>query len=205
MKHRGRNARNNLVTQVANETARIMVEQGIADPRAASRKAVSRLGVSDRRIMPEPKAIEQALLDYQRLFGGDRHPLHLERLRREAIRAMEMFQRFDPRLVGPVLAGTAVTASPVEIQLHADSAEEIAFHLMDRGIPWEDGQASYVLADGQRVTVPTFQFEAGDTQFRLLSFPKTALRQRPLSPVTRRPEPRASIVEVRKIVERKAD
>lgn len=205
MKHPGSNKRNDLMTRVANETARIMVEQGVADPRAASRKAISRLGISDRRITPEPKVIEQALLDYQRLFGSDRHPAHLERLRRGAIRAMEAFQQFDPRLVGPVLAGTAVSASPVEIHLHADSAEEVAFSLMNRGIPWEDGEVSYVLADRQRVTVPTFQFEAGDTQIRLLAFPKTALRQKPLSPVTRRPEPRASLIEVREIVESQTD
>jgi len=205
MASRRRHAKSDLLIQVANEAARIMVDQGILDLRVASRKAAARLGITDRRIVPEQKAIEQALLDYQRLFRGDQHPKQLRRLRKEALRAMEAFRKFDPRLVGSVLSGTAVSTSPVEIHLFADSAEEIAFHLMNQGIPWEDGHTTSVLADGQRIAIPIFGFEAGNTRFRLLAFPTAALRQRPLSPVTRRPEPRASIREVRKIVESRTD
>ncbi|MCB1778464.1 MAG: hypothetical protein KDI50_13620, partial [Candidatus Competibacteraceae bacterium] len=51
---------------MAQESARIMVEEGVQDFRSAKRKAAIRLAVTDKAALPDNAEIEQALLDYQR-------------------------------------------------------------------------------------------------------------------------------------------
>jgi len=58
-------------TVLAQEAARIIVEQGISDYRLAKHKAAERLGMSERGSLPGNSEIEQAVADYQQLFLGD--------------------------------------------------------------------------------------------------------------------------------------
>ena len=92
---------------VAQEAARIIVEQGIRDYRVAKTKAAERLGVSTRGALPGNTEIEQAVSEHLLLFGGDAHASLLRALREAALSAMRLLEPFSPRLVGPVLAGTA--------------------------------------------------------------------------------------------------
>ena len=106
--HRRPNPRAELLRQaVAEEAARIMREQGVDDFLLAKRKAAERLGVMDASILPRNTEIEAAMVAHQRLFGADRHEAELAVLRRAALEAMRLMSDFEPRLVGPVLTGTA--------------------------------------------------------------------------------------------------
>src|SRR5215472_14772431 len=107
----------NLRRALAQEAARIMAEHGIRDFLVAKRKAAERFGVTDgAAVLPKNTEIEAALAEYQRLFGGESHVATLHAQRRAALRAMRYLREFEPRLVGPVLSGTATEHS--EIQLH---------------------------------------------------------------------------------------
>ena len=78
----------NLRRAVAQEAARIMAEHGIQDFRAAKRKAAERFGVTEEGALPSNAEIEESLVAYQRLFGGDAHNATLQAQRRAALRAM---------------------------------------------------------------------------------------------------------------------
>ena len=54
---------------VAQEAARIIVEQGIEDYRLAKTKAAQRLGMSAGGSLPGNSEIEKAVSEYLKLFG----------------------------------------------------------------------------------------------------------------------------------------
>src|ERR1044072_3806822 len=97
----------NLRRALAQEAARIMAEHGIRDFLVAKRKAAERFGVVDNAVLPKNTEIEDALAEYQRLFGGEIHAESLNEQRRVALMAMRRLREFEPRLVGSVLSGTA--------------------------------------------------------------------------------------------------
>ena len=88
-----------------------MAEHGIRDFLVAKRKAAERFGVTDGAVLPKNTEIEMALVEYQRLFGRDAHTESLQAQRAAALRAMRQLSGFGPRLVGPVLSGTATEHS----------------------------------------------------------------------------------------------
>src|SRR5690606_23559400 len=97
----------------AHEAARPMAAGGSGDFRQAKLKAASRLGIRDDASLPRNREIEDALREYQRLFLGDDQADALRMRREAALGALEFFAPFEPRLVGPVLEGTADANSPV--------------------------------------------------------------------------------------------
>ena len=120
---------------LAQEAARIMSDHGIDDYGLAKRKAAERLGATDIAALPKNTEIEAALAEHQRLFRSASHAVSLTMLRQTAVQAMRLLQRFQPRLVGSVLSGTASAHSDVNLHLFAEGAETVALHLLERGVP----------------------------------------------------------------------
>ncbi|MDQ5911361.1 MAG: hypothetical protein QG599_3458 [Pseudomonadota bacterium] len=176
---------------LAQECARLMAEEGLTDFRAAKRKAAQRLAVADLRLLPDNQEIEQALLDYQRLFQADRQPQQLQKLREAALDAMRFLADFRPRLVGSVLSGTAGPNTTIQLHLFADTPEDVALFLMNRRIPFESSERRLKPGNGEPVSLPVFRFSAGDHDFDLTVFAPLAEREAPRSPVDGRPMRRA--------------
>jgi len=65
------------------------------------------MGFTDTAALPGNAEVLAELRDYQRLFQGEEQPRQLHRRREAAIPAMQFFERFEPRLVGSVLDGSA--------------------------------------------------------------------------------------------------
>ena len=187
----------NLRRALAQEAARIMAEHGIRDFLIAKRKAAERFGVTDgTALLPKNSEIESALAEYQRLFGGESHLIALDAQRRAALRAMQYLREFDPRLVGPVLSGTATEHSEVQLHLFADRAESVALKLLDQGIPHEVTERRVRLNAEQVRAYPGVRFEMDDQPIEATVFPQDAIRQAPVSPVDGRPMRRANTIEV---------
>ena len=186
---------------IAREAARILVESGNRNFLQAKRKAAQQLGISDARNLPGNDEIEQALMDYQRLFRAHVQPKHLRRLRETAAEGMRFLGHFAPRLVGPVLEGTADQHSEVTLHLFADQVEQVGAFLLERGIPNELGERRLRMPSGEYVRVPEFRFLAGDVPVALTVFSGPGTRQPPLSPVTGRPMRRAALREVEALLE----
>ncbi len=188
--------------RIAFEAARILVDQGSHDFTSARRKAAERLGCTDRRQLPDHTEIELALREYQRLFRNERQSAELLRLRRLAEEAMEAMAIFSPRLVGPVLEGTADAHSKVQLHLFADAPEQIALFLMDRHIPHQLDENTLRYRGGTVQNCPVYRFRAGETAMELTVFPSTGLRQSPLGPLDGQPQRRASLAQLRELLEK---
>lgn len=186
--------------QVVQEAARLLAQGEAAGFDDARRKAVARLGVS-LRTLPDNAAIEQALVQYRALFQADDQTAQLHHLRQTALQAMRLLARFEPRLVGPVLAGTAPPHSPVHLHLFADTPESVALFLLDHHIPCEHGERRVRYTPDGWETLPLYRFVAGDTTLELTVFPAQGLRRRPLSPVDNRPMPRADAAAVEHLLD----
>jgi hypothetical protein len=182
--------------RIAQEAARIIREQGVRDYLVAKRKAAQRLAIFDRNVLPSNTEIAEALSEQQRLFGGEAHAESLNGLRMAARQAMLLLNRFEPRLVGPVLEGTATAHSEVLLHVFADAPEAVALALMEHGIPYESAERRVRMRDGRYVYVPVFRFSAGDTDVDATVFSLLGLREPPASPVDGRPMRRARLAEV---------
>jgi hypothetical protein len=191
----------NLRRALAQEAARVMSEHGIRDFLTAKRKAADRFGVTDGAALPKNTEIEAALVEYQRLFGGASHTESLHAQRSAALEAMRRLSRFEPRLVGPVLSGTATEHSGVQLHLFADTPESVALTLTDQGIRHEV-TARRVRMNADRVLeCPGVRFEIDGQAIEATVFPADGIRQAPVSPVDGRPMRRADVSELEELLQ----
>lgn len=186
----------NLRRAIAQEAARIMAEHGVRDFLVAKRKAAERYGVVDGGLLPKNIEIEEALAGYQRLFGGESHAESLQSQRSAALEAMQWLEEFQPRLVGPVLAGTATGHVEVQLHLFADRAEAVSLKLMDQGIAHEVGERRVKLNAERMQAYPAVRFEMAGEPIEAVVFPRDGIRQAPASPVDGKPMRRADTAEV---------
>ena len=184
--------------RLATEAARLMAESGIRDYHQAKLKAAERLGIHDDASLP--REIEDALREYQRLFQGDATSEGLRVRREAALRALEFFSGFSPRLVGPVLDGTADAHAPVQLHLHDDDADAVPRFLDEHGIPAESRSRLLRLDRNRQADFPVWLFSADELTFDLTVLPQDVLRQAPLSGVDERPMRRASAAQLREVL-----
>lgn len=184
---------------IAREAARLMVEGGVRDYQVAKRKAAQQLQALDGAQLPRNDEIEAAVSEYQRLFRADSQPRHLASLRRVALEAMRFLDAFHPRLVGPVLRGTADEHTPVSLHLFAEPAEEVGLFLGARGIPHELAERRLRIGADEFRVYPAITFIADDVSIELVLFPLRARGHPPLSPVDGRPMRRAGTAEVERL------
>lgn len=195
--HRRPNPRAELLRlAVAEEAARIMREQGVDDFLLAKRKAAERLGVMDASILPRNTEIEAAMVAHQRLFDAERHATELATLRRAALEAMRLMSDFEPRLVGPVLTGTASGHSEINLHVFSESPEAVSLRLEERGVPHEVLERRVRYERDRSVSYPAVRFVAGRQAVDAVVFPLDGIRQSPASPVDGRPMRRAGVAEV---------
>ncbi len=184
---------------IAQEAARILSEEGVKDYRLAKRKAADRLGLRPNGDMPRNSEVEAALREHQRLFGGEGQARQLACLRATAIEAMRFFARFRPRLVGPVLAGTAGLHTPVELHLFAETPEEVMLFLMEHDIPYQSAERRFRLNAEEYASYPVYVFAADEVGIDLTVFPGSRRGRPPLCPIDGRPIRRADLAEVERL------
>ncbi|SDQ58027.1 hypothetical protein [Pseudoxanthomonas sp. CF125] len=186
--------------RLAHEAARLMAEGGFRDYHQAKLKAAERLGIHDDASLPRNREIEDALREYQRLFVGQSQQQAVRVRRDAALRALEFFAGFSPRLVGSVLDGTADANSPVHLQLYTDDADAVPRFLEEHRIP-ADARARHLRLDRERSDdFPVWVFSAEELTFDVTVLPHDALRQAPLSGVDERPMKRASLAQLRQLL-----
>ncbi|HJT99190.1 MAG TPA: hypothetical protein VJ696_12815 [Rhodanobacteraceae bacterium] len=179
--------------RIAVEAARLIAEGGLRDYRQAKLKAASRLGIADDVSLPKNSEIEEALREHQRLFRGDEQPRTLKRLREVAVEAMRFFSKYEPRLVGPVLEGTADEHSAICLHLFSDQPADVGLFLREHGIPYEERTRRLRLERDLGVDVPVLLFAAEDSAIDLTVLPYDSLRQAPLDRIDEKPMRRANL------------
>ena len=185
---RRRNSESERARQVlAQEAARIIVDHGIRDYRIAKQKAAERLGVGTRGFLPGNAEVESAVAEYLQLFGGESHSDLLRLMRTAALSAMELLAEYSPRLVGPVLAGTADENSAVNLHLFTDSPEMVAMEIGDMGIAFRPYERRLKSRRGQVEMYPGFEFSHRNETIQATVFPVDGIRQAPISPIDGKP------------------
>lgn len=185
---------------IAQEAAKIMHEQIVRDFQQAKLKACERLGFSGKVSMPSNEEIQVALTQYLSVFKQDSQPQLLEKLRLSASDAMQFLAKFEPRLVGRVLDGTADQYTAVQLHVFAETPEQILQFLIDQGIPYELASRRVQYRDDRQVEVSTCKFLADNVPIELFLFTRIDLREAPRSPVDGKPMMRASLMDVEQLL-----
>ena len=185
---------------IAREAARLMIEHGHEDYGIAKRKAAERFGVIDLAVLPKNTEIEEALAEHQRLFVPETHASELSAMRSTALEAMRLFADFEPRLVGPLLTGTATAHNDITLHLFSDTPESVAVKLIDRSIPHEFAERRFRVQRDEVEAYPVVRFHAGGHDVDATIFPRDGIRQAPPGPVDGRPMRRATAEEVANLI-----
>ena len=109
---------------------------------------------------------------------------------------MALLRDFDPRLVGPVLSGTATPHNDISLHLFADRPESVAIKLLEHGIAHDVIERRLRMDAERTVAIPGVRFHAGEHAIEAMVFPHDGIRQSPYSPVDGRPMHRATVHEV---------
>jgi len=186
---------------LAQEAARIIIEQGIEDFRIAKHKAAERLGLKKLGSLPGNTEIQAAVRKHLQLFGRESHFDLQSMLRRSALSAMDLLAPFRPRLVGSVLHGTAAAKSTINLHVFADTPEPVAMHLDAACLRYRAYERRVKIRRDFSETFAAYGFQQGDLSIEATVFPVIGMRQAPISPVDGRPMKRANHAAVRKLLE----
>ncbi|HEV7632055.1 MAG TPA: hypothetical protein VGO41_03630, partial [Steroidobacteraceae bacterium] len=124
----------------------------------------------------------------------------LLRQRRAALSAMQLLEPFQPRLVGPVLTGSATEYADVQLHVFADPAEAVYIRMLDRHIEHEVIERRVKMQADRQLALPGMRFALDDETIDVAIFPCDGIRQAPASPVDGRPMRRADAAEVQELV-----
>lgn len=164
--------------RIAQEAARIIVEEGIHDYLPAKQKAAARLGISSTHSLPRNEEIDLALDEYHRIYRADVQPGHITRLRKLALEAMRFLKIFSPRLVGGVLEGYAGEFSPITLHLFPEAPEDVMRALLDGKIPFSQTTVSLPGNAGRMVDYPALSFLVDGVEVNLVLLPMELKQQR---------------------------
>ncbi len=179
---------------IANEAARILQEEGLADFRGAKKKAVERLGLSTGGTrLPSNEEVAQALAERNRIFRGGDHPTLLNELRQAALSILRALEIYHARLVGPVLSGTTTDFSAIDLHLFSDSPETVGVALDVLGLNHRATQIRHQFRRGEAERFPGYRFRTREFEHVATVFSIKHRRYSPLSPIDGKPMARAGI------------
>lgn len=188
---------------IAQEAARLMLDEGVRDFHLAKHKAAqrfSKLGAA----LPRNSEIEHALREHQRLFNPQKYQAHLLKLRKAALYAMRLLENFRPCLVGAVLNGTAGKQAQIDLHLFADTAEEILVTLLELGLVYRALERR--LRTGPSVEIfPAVRFILEGCEIEAVIFPFDKRHHAPLSAVDGKPIRRADLAQVERLIDSEPD
>ncbi len=179
--------------RIAVEAARLMAEHGIRDYHQAKLKAAHSLGLHNENDLPRNGEIEAARREHLRLFQSDTQPALLQHKREVAREAMRFFARFEPRLVGAVLDGSADEHSAVCLHLFSDDPEALPRLLHEQAIPFDQSERRLRFGPDDVEEFPVYLFSADDIAVDLTLLPTHLLRQAPQDRISDKPMKRASL------------
>jgi hypothetical protein len=191
---------NGMRMRIAAAAARIMAEDGIDDFALAKRKAARTLGAPDSEALPGNDEIEAELRDYLALYQAEEHPERIAELRRLALEAMRLLERFKPYLTGSVLTGIAGPYAEIDLQLFPESTKEIELFLLESDIAYTATDERRYTGDRARaVAVVSLSWQG--VPLRLSVFDPRDERAALKTSIAGRVTARAGIAEVRALVE----
>ena len=185
---------------IAHAAARLINDGNAPSFAAAKRKAADQLGLGTYKNLPENREVQAALIAYQQLYDGDAHSERIAAMRGAALTAMQALADFRPRLVGPVLYGSACDYSPITVHVYTDEVERLARHFLDRNIEYKLDDTVLAISKTRREAFPTYIID-DDFEFQIVAFPETYYSHPPLSSLDGRPFQRLDSDGVRALID----
>ncbi len=170
----GARSNEQLRLMIADEAARLVLEESIADYELARGKAARRYGVKGRANLPTPAEIDAAVQSRRSLFGLAVSADEQRTLLRAAYRWLKQLSTYSPRLVGGVAEGVMTPDSVLEIHLVADSVKEIAIDLLNRELTYQSIERPFA---GTKIPASGFAFEDRGVPVELFVFGSAAERE----------------------------
>lgn len=186
--------------KVVAEAARIMATEGQRSFLLAKQKAARRLGLSDRQGLPSNAEIDLALREWQEVYGGEDHAEIQTTLRSIAADTMRWLAPFSPRLVGPVLTGTADQFSAICLHVFLDDPDALVHFFMEHGIDFQQKRRRIRWHDAHHRDIDVLVIERRGAVIELMLMVGADARHAPPCPVDGRPQLRASVAEVDALV-----
>ncbi len=152
--------------RIAQESARILIEEGIDDYQIAKQKAAKRLGYGSAHPLPGNDEIEIAVTEFHRLFRSRVQESHIQKLRTIALEAMIFLKCYSPRLVGKIVDGSAGQHSPVVVYVSADSPEPVVITFLNTGISYAES-SRYRLIAGRKILYPVLEFVRNEIKIEI--------------------------------------
>ena len=122
-------------------------------------------------------------------------------MRRAAVSAMDILAAFSPRLVGPVLHGTAAASAVINLHVFSDTPELIALQLDDSRLSYKSFERRLKSRRDRLETYAGFRFFQDESSVEATVFPIDGMRQAPISPVDGKPMKRADKAAVLRLLE----
>ncbi len=163
---------------MAQLAAQLICEHGVRDFAVAKRKAARQLGIAEPHHLPGNDEIEAAIKSHQALFQPQAQPELLRELREVAVGIMQMLAEFQPYLTGPALNGAASKYSAIQIELFTDNEKEVELYLLNRNIPFKQGQRQISHLGGRR-QIPCFILDNDCCDVYITIQPPAGLRSAP--------------------------
>ncbi len=164
---------------LADETAKIIMLEGIKDFRRAKLKASERLGNSNFGSLPSNIEIEEAINSFQNTFLPDHKEIVFSQ-RQVALEIMQFLQDYSPFLVGSVLEGTSGVNSPISIHVSSDTVENVINQIKAKSLRIDIAERRLKL-NNQLIFVPTICFEYQNFEIEVLIFSLRQQHQLPKS------------------------
>ena len=125
--------------QIAWEAARLMYVRQESEYYRAKVKAARQIckGWVKPADLPSNKEIRDEIQCWARLYEGEQRTQNLREMRLEALRMMQILERFRPRLIGSVWTGHIRQGSDVDLHLFTDSVQAVTLVLDEHGMVYD--------------------------------------------------------------------
>ena len=187
--------------EIAYAAARLVADGEAQDFAGAKLKAVESLGLVNSRNMPDNLQVQSALISYLQFYEGQILIERLATMRQAALTAMQFFKLFEPRLVGPVLYGSAVEHSAVTLHLYTDELESVTRFLYDENIEYQLTGTTLKVNSRESLDFPTYIVLNNGFEFELVVFPWSFYAHPPLSGLDARRYKRADADAVQQLID----
>ena len=182
--------------RVAREAARLLYDREEAEYHRAKRKAARRvLGPSPSWAgIPSKREISEQMQALARSEEACRRQRQICAMRAEALRLMQALREYQPRLIGPLVAGDLPPDGSIELQVFAATLAEVAAALEQQGWSFHKEPADKPGLDS-RLLLGRLILHGG-FPCQLLCFPPECVYQPLTNPITNRPTERLTITEL---------
>ena len=179
---------------IAAEAANIVLEKGI-DIESAKREACSKFGISDKKKMPKDQEIQALLRERSEIFSYQeiKQEHEIKEISQIAIKAMQLFTDFRPKITGALLDGIYHHGSCIELHLFANTIEEVERQLIDRTIPFELTERKLKAGKNNWEIFYLISFYAGEELIEALIFLSDEPHKNIIDPMSDAPMNRLSL------------